>query len=114
MVRCGSFNASAQVVSDGSGRPTRMIGTAQDITERREHIAALQAANAELAAAHAKATRSRDNLRKVLESIPDAVVMTRLDGSVAFVNGPGQRMSEMSASAATWSASWRSRSVWPR
>jgi PAS domain S-box-containing protein len=66
--------------------------TAKDTTERREHVTALQIANAELAAAHAAAKRSADNLRKVLESIPDAVIMTRLDGSVAFVNGPGQSM----------------------
>jgi adenylate cyclase len=41
---------------------------------------------------HALATRSRDNLQRLLESIPDIVVMTRLDGSVAFVNEPGQRL----------------------
>ena len=67
-----------------------------DLDEKQAELgastAALQAANIELAAAHAKASHSRDNLRDILESIPDAVVMTRLDGSVAFVNAAGQRM----------------------
>jgi PAS domain S-box-containing protein len=44
-----------------------------------------------LAVAHQQATRSRDNLHQLLESIPDMVVMSRLDGSVVFVNGKGRQ-----------------------
>ena len=37
--------------------------------------------------AHEEAKRSRDSLRQILVSIPDLVIVTRFDGSVAFVNG---------------------------
>jgi PAS domain S-box-containing protein len=47
---------------------------------------------ADVAAAHAEATRSRDNLRKILENMPDMVVVSRLDGSIAFANGRGQEL----------------------
>jgi PAS domain S-box-containing protein len=85
-------HASGKILTDESGRPSKLVGTTQDISERKEHAAALRAANAELATAHTAAMRSRDNFRKILESIPDVVVMTRMDGSIAFVNGAGQSM----------------------
>ncbi|HTP29891.1 MAG TPA: PAS domain-containing protein, partial [Anaeromyxobacteraceae bacterium] len=66
---------------------------------QRERLAtALAAAKSErcrkrdVAIAYAQAMQSRDGLRKVLQSISDAVVVSRLDGSVTFVNGAGQRM----------------------
>lgn len=45
-----------------------------------------------LEAAHAEVTRARDLLRLILQSIPDAVVVSRLDGRVLFLNDAGRQM----------------------
>jgi PAS domain S-box-containing protein len=81
-----------RVLLDGAGSPLKVVGTGRDITEHKERVAALEAANGRLAAANAEVTRAYDGLRKILESIPDAVVVTRLDGSLAFTNETGQRL----------------------
>ncbi len=86
----GRERLAAVTTRDEIGRLAQTFN--EMVTDLDEKQAELGAANIELAAAHAKVTHSRDNLRDILESIPDAVVMTRLDGSIAFVNAAGQRM----------------------
>ncbi len=91
--------AAGRVFTDDTGRPVKVVGTGRDISARMEGIAELQATNAELqatnaelAAANAEVTRSRDNLNHLLENMPDVVVVTRMDATIAFVNGVGQKM----------------------
>ena len=71
------FHARGKVVLDSSGKPIRMYGTGQDVTEARRAAAALQSA-AEYAARQATAEAAAQHLNRVLAQAP--VVIGVLSG----------------------------------
>lgn len=80
-----------RIVVDDDGRPVRMLGTAQDITERKHleerarELAAEKAARAEAEAAQAQ-------VRQVLESITDAFFAVDHDGRLTVLNSEAEEL----------------------
>ncbi len=70
--RTRHVHARGQVVCDAAGRPVRVFGTVQDITERKQAELALQASQAQLQAIAAHA--------------PDVIMQMDLEGRVRYVN----------------------------
>lgn len=67
------------------GKPVRLVGAFQDITQRVEQRQALEAAQAHLAEQH-------ELLRVTLESIGDAVITTNAQSEVTWLNPVAERM----------------------
>jgi len=67
-----------EVITDNAGRPVRMLGTAQDVTERKRVDAALVA--------------SERQTRQILESAHDAFVAIDADGAITDWNRQAQTM----------------------
>lgn len=68
------FHARGRVVGDENGRPVRMYGTGQDVTDVRRASAALQKA-AEFAARQATAEAAAEHLNRVLKNAPVAIAV---------------------------------------
>ncbi len=60
------------VIRDGGGRPVRMVGAAQDLTQRK--------------AAEAEAQRSRDLLQTVIDSVSDLIFVKDRTGEFVLTN----------------------------
>ncbi len=58
--------------SDTHGKPTRMLGTALDITGRKQAEEALR--------------KSESRFRNALEVAPEGVLLVRSDGAIVFAN----------------------------
>jgi PAS domain S-box-containing protein len=65
--------------------PARQLGTAIDVTERRQHDDALRALTAEV-------SRSEARVRDLIELAPDAFLLADLDGRITDVNQAACRM----------------------
>jgi len=66
------FHIEGKAVRDESGRPVQLAGSAHDITER--------------IAIEAELRRSRENLRNIIESDPEATLVVSDDGRIRFGN----------------------------
>jgi PAS domain S-box-containing protein len=82
----------AHVRRDPDGKPERMIGAMQDVTERRRAEEALQ--------------RSEEMLRRVFDSSADCIKTLDLDGRVLSMNACGLRLMEIEDFASTANADW--------
>lgn len=71
------FSARGKVIRDDTGKPSRMLGTGQDVTEARRASAALREA-AEYAARQATAEAAANHLNRVLAQAP--VMIAVLEG----------------------------------
>jgi PAS domain S-box-containing protein len=60
-----------QVVADDSGRPVRLVGTAQDVTDQR---------------------RVQEMFRELVESAPDAMVIVNEQGRIVLVNAQAEKL----------------------
>ena len=88
---------SVSVVRDTEGKALHLIAIIQDITERRRTEDALHRLNvelesrvevrtAELQAANEELRESEETSRLILESMPDAIVITDSDGRIVHCN----------------------------
>jgi two-component system, sensor histidine kinase and response regulator len=68
------FHARGRVVKNGDGKPVRMFGTGQDVTETRRASAALQTA-AEYAARQATAEAAAQHLNRVFAQAPVVIAV---------------------------------------
>jgi PAS domain S-box-containing protein len=68
------FHARGRVVMDNDGKPIRMYGTGQDVTETRKAAAALQSA-AEYAARQATAEAAAQHLNRVFAQAPVVIAV---------------------------------------
>jgi hypothetical protein len=66
-----TLHARAHVVVDENGKPVRMMGTGQDITEHR---------------------RAEENFRKLLEAAPEAMIIVNQEGEMLIVNSQAERL----------------------
>ena len=85
------------VVRDERGRPVRIVGTIQDITERVQANERIRELNARLAEALAAAERREQELLAVLEQTPDIVIRYDRDLRMLYVNGAAERASGFTA-----------------
>jgi PAS domain S-box-containing protein len=67
-----TLHARGEIVTDGSGAPVRVFGTAQDVTERTEIEAALR--------------RSEERTRRIIETANDAFVAINESGTIVDWN----------------------------
>jgi PAS domain S-box-containing protein len=65
------LHSSGQVATDDGGRPLRVFGTVQDVTEQR---------------------RTQEQFRELIESAPDGMVITDKEGSIVLVNAQTERL----------------------
>lgn len=72
------FEVTRTFLRDQEGRPTGILGVARDIRVRKETEYALQ--------------ESEERYRSLIEALPDAVVLTDLDGNILYVNKPAMFM----------------------
>lgn len=72
------FLANVERINDAEGCPTALVGTQQDITVRKQAEEAVR--------------QSEEKLRITLNSIPEGVVVTDLEGAIVQVNEAAVRM----------------------
>jgi PAS domain S-box-containing protein len=90
------FHARGRVVRGEDGKPLRMYGTGQDVTENRRAAAALQTA-AEYAARQATAEAAAEHLNRVFAQAPVVIaVLTGRDHRFELVNEKGYEIVERS------------------
>jgi PAS domain S-box-containing protein len=75
------INALGRFYYAADGHPVRMLGVLTDITELKQHEAALR--------------RSEEFNRRVLESSQDCIKILDLEGRLLYMNNPGQRLMEL-------------------
>ena len=76
--RMRTFHAQCRVILEDDGRPARMVGTAQDITERK--------------AAEEVVTRSQRRLQTIIDAEPACVKVVAPDGVLVDMNRAGLEM----------------------
>ncbi|MGQ9677158.1 MAG: PAS domain-containing sensor histidine kinase, partial [Chloroflexota bacterium] len=77
---------------DATGRIVRSIGMVQDITERKRAETERERLLEREQAAREEAQRRATELRTVIESIPDAVLVTDAQGNITLANEPMRRL----------------------
>ena len=77
------------------GRVVRMVGTAQDVTRQREAETALR--------------RSEARFNRVVETVPDGILILQRDGSVAYANPAAGVPASAHAGQAGWLRAWNGR-----
>lgn len=86
------FLSRGKVITDTTGKPTRMIGVSMAITDRVRAQAALEQANQELERRVAQANqqllaqKSEERFRLLAEFIPQQVWIAQPDGYIEYVN----------------------------
>ena len=65
------LHSGGQVATDDGGRPLRVFGTVQDVTEQR---------------------RTQEQFRELIESAPDAMVIANDEGTIQLVNAQAERL----------------------
>jgi PAS domain S-box-containing protein len=75
----------ASLLRDASGRPTHLLGITRDITERKQARETLLRFNAEL---EERVTSATAEIRGLLDSIPDTVLLCDAAGTVVFSHLP--------------------------
>jgi PAS domain S-box-containing protein len=65
------LHGGGQVATDDSGKPLRVFGTVQDVTEQR---------------------RTQEQFRDLVESAPDAMVIANDEGTIQLVNAQAERL----------------------
>ncbi|MBI4454997.1 MAG: PAS domain S-box protein [Acidobacteria bacterium] len=73
-----TLHSSGEVVVDGFGKPIKMIGSCQDVTEQKEIDKALR--------------ESETKFRALLESAPDAMVIVNNDGRIVLMNAETEKL----------------------
>ena len=90
--RPGWVEARGQAYFDHAGKPTRFLGTAMDVTARKE----AEVASAEASARALAAVQAEDEIRRTLEAVvegsQDYIGLATPDGKVLYVNAAGRRM----------------------
>ena len=94
-VRWAAFKGES--VPGAPGAPRRLLGTARDITERKQREIELR--------------DSEIYTRGLLESSPDCVTVMRPDGRLEFMNANGRRLMEIDDAASLAGQAWES--LWP-
>lgn len=90
-------HASGCLIRNEAGQPVRMIGSIQDVTERRYADAALR--------------ESEAINRGIVEASNDTVVLLDLDGKLLFLNRSGGLTTDMEDLAAGFGKHWTA--LWP-
>ena len=81
------IKATGSMLLDAEGRPLRMLGTQQDITETRQAQAERERLLTDQVQARADANTANDRLALVLESVSDAFFALDREWRFVFVNG---------------------------
>ena len=87
----------AYVIRDGDGKPIRMVGAMQDLTERQAAITAQE--------------ESEAVNRSIVDASPDCIQLLDLQGRVLFMNGPGAHAMEISDPSLIYGLAWAD--LWP-
>jgi diguanylate cyclase (GGDEF)-like protein/PAS domain S-box-containing protein len=96
----GSFSdvlACGSIIRGADGRPARILGSIQDVTERRYADAALR--------------ESEAINRGIVEASTDSVVLLDLEGKLLFLNNPGGMTTEAQDLSVHYGKHWTA--VWP-
>jgi PAS domain S-box-containing protein len=102
-VRC--IASKGQVETDAGGRPTRIFGVAQDVTEQKDAVQRThQLALEQVARAEAEA--AQDRIQRILESITDAFFALDADWRFTYVNREAEKLLQRT------SAELLGRSIW--
>jgi PAS domain S-box-containing protein len=86
------------VILNDQGRPVRMVGAMQDLTERNEMHAALQ--------------ESENLNRSILEASADCIKIINADGTLELMNAPGACALDLPSSETVRGRKWAE--LWPR
>jgi PAS domain S-box-containing protein len=79
-------HSEAEVLRDAAGQPLHLVGTVQDITERKQLEDEREQLLARVQAAHAAAESERTWLSAVLDQLPGGVLLYDAGGRIRFYN----------------------------
>lgn len=93
--RIRTLRARGECERGPHGEVMRMLGTAQDVTREREMDEALR--------------RSEARFNRVVESVPDGILILQRDGTIMYANPASGVTPTMLAQGNRWTASWNGR-----
>ncbi len=89
-------HSEAKILFDKAGKPIRMVGTEQDITERKKVEEEMKELNETLEQRIVDRTEqlrsSNEKFRKLTSSVPDAIIMMDDEGKITFWNDASEKM----------------------